>query len=181
MKYKLLLCMIFLLLFSNICSADVYTTRISNLNAEKLIQKYNNATYKEHEKMNYFVEPELSTPKNWGRIWPYDLWKSVSIDSKYHLEITTDKQGYVTKIEIICAYDEYKSNAIKIIAKMLATSTYISEQQINYIIKNIKAYKGKNNKKYYNSTIVINNKTTLVLFTDDEGLNVVAFGRSPYD
>lgn len=183
MKRYVLICIIFQILFtfSNVCLADVYTTKISPLNAERFVQEYNKAAYKEHGEIDYFVKPNLVTPSSWGRIWPYDLWKSISVDSRYQLELTTDKKGYVTKIEIICAYGEYKSSAMKILTNMLSTSCLLSKSQIKYLIKNIKVNNDRDGAKYYLSEMALNNQSVLVLCTSDKSHSVVASGRSPYD
>lgn len=104
MKRIFVLCFILIFASASVCSADAYTMRISNLGAERFVQEYNSATYNEHERMDYFVTPECATPLNWKGKWPYDLWRTISIDSKYRLELTVDKQGYVTKAKIICTY-----------------------------------------------------------------------------
>ncbi len=179
MKRIFVACVILLMVMANACSADVYTCRISNLDAVKFIQNYNAATYKEHGKINYFVTPEINTPDGWKGFWPYDLWKTVSIDSKYRLEITVDKKGYVSKVEINCAYESYRDDAVKMMIRMLSTSSYLSSEQINYLIRMMKVHKVKN-KTYYSSEMVVNNRTTVVFYTNGEG-NVVVFGRSPYD
>lgn len=183
MKRYVLICLIFQILFisSNVCLADVYTTKISPLNAERFVQEYNKATYKEHGNIGYFVKPELATPSSWGKIWPYDLWKSISVDSMYQLELTTDKKGYVTKIEVICAYGKYRTEALKIVTKMLDTSCHLSQAQIKYFIKNIKTSYDREGGKYYISDIAINTHAVLALLMSDKSPRVIAFGRSPYD
>lgn len=92
MKRVLLLSSLFSFVFFNICSADIYTKQMSNLGAERFVQEYNSSTYNEHGEMEYFVKPELSTPTHWRNIWPYNLWRTKSIDGKYTLEITVDKK-----------------------------------------------------------------------------------------
>ncbi len=165
-----------LLTFTSVCSADIYTKRMSNLGAERFVQEYNSATYDKHGKMEYFVKPEFSTPAHWKNFWPYDLWRTKSIDSKYTLEITVDKQGYVTKAEIICAFKSDLNNAVKMISDMLYTGSFMSGNQIEYLIKNIKHEQG-----YYGSDITINNQTRIVFLHHDGSLSVYVLGASPYD
>ena len=149
---------------------------MSNLGAERFVQEYNSATYNEHGEMEYFVKPELSTPAHWKNFWPYNLWRTKSIDGKYTLEITVDKQGYVTKAEIICAYKSDLNTAVKMITNMLYTGSFMSGNQIEYLIRNINYKNG-----YYSSDITINNQTRIVFGHQDESLAVYVLGASPYD
>lgn len=167
MKRIVMSCVVIFLLLTSICSADVHTTKISDLDAERFVQKYNAATFKEHGKMNYFVAPELSTPDKWKGFWPYDLWKTVSMDSKYRLEITVDKKGYVTAVDIIYLFESDIHNAKKILMQMLSTGSVMSAAQIEYLSNH--------------GEIVINNKTAVVLMRRQQPLNICVFGRSPYD
>lgn len=162
--------------FTNICLADVYTKKISNLGAVRFVQEYNSATYYEHGKINYFVNPELNTPSNWTNIWPYDLWRSLSIDNKYKLEITVDKQGNVTKLGIICANNSDINNAVNLIAKMLSTSSFLTGKQIEYLMANIKLQNG-----YYISDINVNNQTRIMFIHAYGSDTIEVMGTSPYD
>ena len=181
MKRIFMSCVFFVLLFSNICFADSYTRQISNLGAERFVQEYNSATYIEHGKINYFVTPDYATPSNWKGMWPYDLWKTISVDSKYRLEITVNKQGYVTKAEIICAYQSDVKNAVRMIVQMLNTSSILSRSQIDYLIKSVKSHRGSNNKFYYRGDVVVDNKLAVVFYTADGSSSVSVLGISPYD
>ena len=176
MRKIILLLSVFLLLFANVCSADVYTKRMSNLGAERFIQEYNSSTYNKHGKMDYFVKPELVTPSQWGRTWQYDLWRTKSIDNKYTLEITVDKKGYVTKAEITCAFKSDLNNAVKMIADMLNTGSVLTKVQVDYLMKNIKEYNS-----YYGSDLTISNQTRIAFGHRKGDLSVYVLGASPYD
>ena len=154
----------------------VFPIKISNLGAERFIQMYNDSTYNEHGNMNYFVKPENVTPAHWGTTFQYSLWRSKSIDSKYTLELTANKQGYVSKIEITCAFKSDINNAVGLLTKMLQTSSFLTVSQVNYLIKSIKKYDG-----YYRGDIVVNNQTAAVLLHRTGSLAVSALGVSPYD
>lgn len=176
MKKMLMALWITILFLSNTCSADVYTKKMSNLGAVRFIQEYNSATYNEHGKINYFVNPERDTPSNWKNIWPYDLWRSVSVDNKYRLEITVDKQGYVTKIQIICVYNSDINNAANLIVRMLNTSSFLTGKQIEYLMANIKL-KGN----YYISDVNVNNQTRIAFIHAYGSDTIEVMGASPYD
>lgn len=143
MRRIIISCILCLFIFSSICSADVYTTKISDLGAENFIQQYNSATLKQHGEMNYFVTPELSTPKMWEGFWPYDLWKTISIDSKYQLELTVDKKGYVTKIEMNYQYKSDMKSALELMARMLQIGSIMTDSQIGYLYQNAKEGRDK--------------------------------------
>ncbi|MCR5439709.1 MAG: hypothetical protein K6F01_09800 [Selenomonas sp.] len=176
MKRILILSVVMLMLLVNVCSADVYTKRISNLGAERFVQEYNDDTYLEHGRVNYFEAPRLATPANWQGKWPYDLWKTISVDSKYRLELTVDKQGYVTKVEIKYAQQLDFNNAEKILLEMLDTSSFLSKQQIHYLLSNVRNYG-----EYNRGDIVINNKISVewLKFVRNNSVNV--FGYSTFD
>lgn len=165
-----------ILAFTSVCSADIYTKRMSNLGAERFVQEYNSSTYDKHGKMEYFVKPELSTPAHWKNFWPYNLWRTKSMDNKYTLEVTVDKQGYVTKVEITCAFKSDLNNAVKMIADMLYTGSFMSGNQIEYLMRNIKHQNG-----YYGSDVTINNQTRIVFLHNEGSLAVCVLGASPYD
>ena len=176
MKKTIFILALLVLAFTSVCSADIYTKRMSNLGAERFVQEYNSATYNNHGKMNYFVKPELATPSHWKNSWPYNLWRTKSIDGKYTLEVTVDKQGYVTKAEIICAFKSDLNNALKILNDMLYTGSFMSGNQIEYLMRNIKYQNG-----YSNSDITISNQTRIVFLHHDGSLSVYVLGASPYD
>ena len=176
-----MLCTVFILFFSSTCLADVYTKQISNLGAERFVQEYNSATYNEHGKINYFVPPEYATPPKWNGRWPYDLWRTISVDSKYRLELTVNKQGYVTKAEIICAYQSDIKNAVRMMGQILNTSSMLSKSQIDFLFRSIKSYRGNNNKFYYRGNVVVDNKLAVIFYTADESYSVSVHGGSPYD
>ena len=62
------------------------------------------------------------------------------------------------------------------ITDMLYTGSFMSGNQIEYLIKNIKHEQG-----YYGSDITINNQTRIVFLHHDGSLSVYALGASPYD
>ena len=98
------------------------------------------------------------------------------MDNKYTLEVTVDKQGYVTKVEITCAFKSDLNNAVKMITDMLYTGSFMSGNQIEYLMRNIKHQNG-----YYGSDVTINNQTRIVFLHNEGSLAVCVLGASPYD
>ena len=92
------------------------------------------------------------------------------------IEKSVDKKGYVTKAEIICAFKSDLNNAVKMIIDMLYTGSFMSGNQIEYLIRNI-----KNKNGYYSSDVTINNQTRIVFLHYEGSLAVCVLGTSPYD
>ena len=183
MRKIILFTMLIMISLSCICSADAYTQKISDLGAVRFVQEYNTSMYEEYGNRNYFTEPVYNTPARWNSSsckWPYDLWTSSSIDSRYQLDITVDKHGYVTEVSITASSSDYLSDELKIARKMLSTGHVLSKTNISYLYNNFKLVRGYSFESRI-SEIILTNSLEIQLGYKVGGNSVGFCGLDPND
>lgn len=181
MKKILSLTLLFILCITCNCFADVFTLRISNLGAERFVQEYNNYVLSEHNGMNYFTIPRNTTPATFrtpSYVWPYEEWTSTSFDSKYKLIVRSDRNGYVSALELIGLRSDVScADLFSIIFQMVHSGqTILNDNQVNSLKEAI-----QRTEYGYDGRIVLNDKLAISLsYTEKRNLAFFA-GVNPMD